>query len=138
MTIEHNKIKTSKHPKFQIALAIVFVVSLAFLIFMILKDEIFVIKLTTYVMCGLFVVLSAIMLIHLNLDFLIFEEDNHIISHRFLKKTKIKINELEYYTEKDGLVTLRYNGKLFGSFDSTDPNFAIMMNILDSNKISKK
>lgn len=89
-------------------------------------------------MCGIFLGLSIVMILYLTLDYLIFDEDGRVISHKIFTKKRIKVKELDYYQNKDGLVTLFYQGKVFGSFDSADPNYISMMKILENNKVKSR
>ena len=138
MEIKHNKIKTDKHFKFQLAMLVVLLVSIGMIIFFIFNKEIPVVRITVFIMCGLFVVLSIIMLVYLNFYYIEVNEQDDITSHKLFSKKTIKIYEIDWYNNKDGLIILIHNGKVFGSFDQTDSNFAIIMNLLEKNKVPLK
>ena len=99
-----------------IFLAISFVVSLAMVIlFIFLKDELWVIRILVFICCGLFVFASGFMLVN-QLCFYIAVDEENLIKHFIFGKHLIPLRKIEKITNKEGFYTVFVQGKKICSF----------------------
>lgn len=134
--IINNTLKTRRPVKFLIALAVVFVVSLATLIYFIFSKDIFVVKITVWVMCGLFVVLSGFMLLYVGLTYTEVNSSK-IKAHHIFYSRILSISRLDYFIEKNDVYEIYANEKLFTSFDAHDPSAARIISILEKHGVKQ-
>ena len=133
----NNTLRTKRPIKFIIALAVVFVVSLAAVIYFIFSNDIFIVRLTVWIMCGLFVILSGFMLLYVGLTYT--EVNNSKIrAHHIFYSRILSISRLDYYKEKDGVYEIYANEKLFTSFDAHDPSAARIISVLEKHGVKQR
>ena len=96
------RIRTYPIKGLMIFLSIVFIVSLAAVIFFIFsKDDVFIVRLLVWIFCGAFTILSAIVMIYQLSTYTEIKDDN-FISHSFLSKKVIKIEDIQKIRNIDG------------------------------------
>lgn len=111
-------IRTYPIKSLTIFLAIAFVVSLAMLIlFIILKDEPWVIRIVVFICCGLFVFASGFMLIN-QLLFYIGVDEQNLYKHALFSKHVIPFKKIEKIVNQDGFYNVLVNGKKICYFAS--------------------
>ncbi len=133
--VSHNKITTRRPIKFIIALAVVFTVSLGVLLYFAISwKENFIVTIAVIGMCGLFVLLSAFMLLYVGMTY-VEVNSSKLIAHRIFHKKTLPIKKMDYYTEKDGLYEVYCNDHLFCSFDMNDPSSGKIIEVLEKHGV---
>ncbi len=99
-----------------IFLSITFVVSLSMVIgFIFLQDELWVIRILVWVLCGLFTIASGIVLIN-QLFFHVGVDEEHFYRYFIFGKHSIPLKKIERITNSDGFYTIFVRGKKVVSF----------------------
>lgn len=133
--IQHNRIVTKRPIKFIIALAVVFTVSLAVLLYFVIGwRENFIVTIAVIGMCGLFVLLSAFMLLYVSLTYVEIKNNKICAHHIFYKKT-LPLKKMDYYLSKDGVYEIYCDERLFCSFDMNDPSSGRIIELLEKHGV---
>ena len=109
-------IRTYPIKSLTIFLAITFVVSLSMVIgFIFFKDEMWVIRILVWVLCGLFTIASGIVLVN-QLFFHVGVDDKYFYRYFIFGKHSIPLNKIERIANDDGFYTVYVRGKKVVSF----------------------
>lgn len=114
--VKEERIKTHPIWGLVIFLAIAFAVSLGMIILMIfLKDEMWVIRIVTWVVCSIFVVASGIMLVQ-QLFFSIEVRGEYFIKHVLFSSYRIPLKKIDKIVNKEGFYDIYVEGRKIVSF----------------------
>lgn len=113
---KENSLRTYPIKSLCIFLGIAFVVSLAMVILMVfLHDELWVIRIAVWIVCGLFVLASATVLIQ-QLFFYVEVNDDYFIKHFVFGKHEIAYKKIEKIVNRDGFYDIYVAGRKISSF----------------------
>ncbi len=118
--IKQGKLRTYPIKSLTIFVAICFVISVAMIVLFALPfmaNELWVVRILVWVMCGIFAVASGIILIY-QLFFYIEIKNGCFYKHFPFGYKKIELKKIEKILNKDGFYTILYKGKKFASFAS--------------------
>lgn len=116
-------------------MAIAFVVSVGMIVLMaLLQDEMWVIRIVTWVLCGIFSVASAIILIQ-QLLFYIEVDDEYFIKHFMFSKNKIAFKRIDKIVNRDGFYDIYVKGKRISSFAANTPESQQMIIIMEKHGV---
>ncbi len=126
-----NSVRTYPIKPLVIFMAIAFVTSVGMIILMIfLKDEMWVIRILVWVLCGIFSLASAIILIQ-QLLFYTEVDDEYFIKHFMFSKNKIAFKKIDKLVNKDGFYDVYVNGKKISSIAGNTPESQQMIVIME-------
>ena len=118
--MKNGKLRTYPIKSLTIFVAVVFVVSTAMIVLFampFMNNELWVIRILVWVMCGIFSIASLIILIY-QLFFYIEIKNNCFYKHFLFGFKKIELKKINKIINQDGFYTIIYNGKKFASFAS--------------------
>ena len=116
--MEHTHIRTYPIKGLVIFLSICFVVSVGMIVLMaFLTSEMWVIRIVTWVMCGIFALASGTVLIY-QLFFYPEIKDDYFIKHVFLGYQRIKIENIERLVNNNGFYDIYVKGRKICSFST--------------------
>ena len=115
---QENRIRTYPIRNLVIFLSISFIVSLTMVIlFIFLKDELWVIRILIWIFCGLFTIASSIVLIY-QLFFYVEVRDDKFIKHVLFGQYSISLRKIDYVRNQDGFYTLIVRDRPWATFSS--------------------
>ena len=118
--MKNGKLRTYPIKSLTIFVAICFVVSVAMIVLFampFMNNELWVIRILVWVMCGIFSIASFIILIY-QLCFFIEVKDGYFYKYFLLGRKKVKLKEIDKILNKEGFYTIIVDGKKFASFAS--------------------
>lgn len=89
----------------------------AIVYFALANDEIIIMRILVFIMCGIFFLLGFIQLLAELLNFIEIKDDK-VVVHKWLTHTKLSFDKISYVTNKDGLYTLYVKNKKFYTFST--------------------
>lgn len=116
--MKNGKIRTYPIKNLTIFLAVCFVVSTAMLVVFSLpfmQNEIWVIKIMVWVLCGIFSLASLVVLIY-QLCFYVEVKEGYFTKYFLFGRKRIEITKIDRITNNDGFYIIYHNGKRFASF----------------------
>ena len=115
MSRNPNSIRTYPIRNLVIFMAIAFLISVGMIILMIfLQDEMMVIRVLVWILCGIFTIASGIILIQ-QLCFYIEVDDEYFIKHVMFTKEKIAFKRIEKLVNHDGFYDIYVDKKKISS-----------------------
>ena len=116
-------------------MAIAFIMSAGMIVFMaFMKDENIVIRILTFILCGMFAIASAIMLIQ-QLCFYIEVDDKNFIKHAMFSKFKIPFKKIDKIVNHDGFYDIYVDGRKISSFVTNTKEAQQIIVILEQNGV---
>ncbi len=118
--IKQGKLRTYPIKSLTIFVAVCFVVSVAMIVVFampFMNNELWVIRIMVWIMCGLFSIASFIILIY-ELFFFIEVKDGYFYRYFLLGRKKVALKDIDRLVNKDGFYTIIVNERKFASFAS--------------------
>ena len=118
--IKQGKLRTYPIKSLTIFVAVCFVVSVAMIVLFampFMNNELWVIRILVWVVCGIFTIASFIMLIY-ELFFFIEVKDGYFYKYFLLGRKKVKLKDIDRILNKEGFYTIIVKGRKFASFAS--------------------
>ena len=111
-----NRIRTYPIKSLTIFLSICFVVSTAMIVlFALLKNEEWVIRILVFIFCSLFAVASLIVLIYQTMFYVAVDEE-YFYKYAFLTPNKIPLKTIQKVVNRDGFYDIYVNNRKIASF----------------------
>ena len=131
MKKNQNSIRTHPIKNLVIFLSIAFVVSIGMIILMVfLQDEMWVIRILVWVLCGIFAMASGFMLVQ-QLLFYVEVDDEYFIKHFMFSKNKIAFRRIQKLVNNDGFYDIYVDGKKISSLPTNTPEAQQMVVIME-------
>ena len=114
--MEENRIRTYPIKSLVIFLAVCFLVSVGMIVLMVfLTDEMWVIRIMTWVVCGIFTLASGTVLIY-QLFFYVEVKDDYFIKHVFLGSQRVPLKKIDKLVNNNGFYEIVVKGRKICSF----------------------